>query len=326
MAVAYACSVSTEALLARADGRDELVDLATWTPRRIPSDELLWVDLIDPGDEEIATVQRALQLSDQAAEALGTAPTVPDAGVLKGAVHVIIATPGTAPEDDPVLLQVILGEEWVITAHAAPIGFLEEHRERVRDEREVGLLTPVQFLVAVLDWSIDAFFRVAETLEREVERLDDAALRSDRDLLAKLVGMRRRIATVRRLVGSHRELFAELQRPDFMPGIEDAEAALLGSVAGRLERALEAVGRAREMLIGTFDVHMTRTAQRTNDIMKVLTLASAILLPASVIAGVMGMNFKLGFFDDPNMFWFVIGGMAGIALGTIGFARWRGWL
>lgn len=318
--------MSIEALLARADGRDELIDLASWTARRIPRDQLLWVDLVDPDDEEIATVQRALQLSDPAVEALRTAASRPDAGVLKGAVHVVVATPGPEPDDDPVPLQVILGEEWAITAHAAPIAFLEEHRERVRDEREVGLLTPVQFLVAVLDWSIDAFFRVAETLEREVERLDDAALRSDRDLLARLVAMRRRIARVRRLVGSHRELFAELQRPDFMPGIEPAEATLLGSVAARLERALEAVGRAREMLIGTFDVHMTRTAQRTNDIMKVLTLASAILLPASVIAGVMGMNFKLGFFDDPSMFWFVIAGMAAIALGTIGLARWRGWL
>ena len=318
--------MSTEALLARADGRDELVDLEAWTPRRIPRDELLWVDLVDAGDEEIATVRRSLALGDRAVELLERIPADPDAGVLKGAIHVVVNTPGDAPDDDPVPLLVILGEEWVITAHASPIAFLEEHRERVRDEREVGLLTPVQFLVAVLDWSIDAYFRLSETLEREVEQLDDAALRSERDLLARLVGMRRRIARVRRLVGSHRELFAELQRPDFMPGIEPTEAALLAAVAGRLERAVEAVGRAREMLIGTFDVHMTRTAQRTNDIMKVLTLASAILLPPSVIAGVMGMNFKLGFFDDPNMFWFVVAGMAAIALGTIGFARWRHWL
>jgi magnesium transporter len=318
--------VTIEALLARADGRDELVDLATWTPRRIPRDELLWIDLIDPGEAEIATVRRALQLTDQAVESFSTAVEQPDAGVLKGAIHVTVATPGEAPEDAPVHLGVLLGEEWVVTTHAAPIGFLEEHRARVRDEREVGLLTPIQFLVAVLDWSVDAFFRAAETLEREVEVLDDAALRSDGDLLARLVGMRRRIARVRRLVGSHRELFAELQRPDFMPGMEDGEASALAAVAARLERALEAVGRAREMLIGTFDVHMTRTAQRTNDIMKVLTIASAILLPASVIAGVMGMNFRLGFFDDPNMFWLVIAGMAGIAITTIGVARWRGWL
>jgi magnesium transporter len=318
--------VTIEALLARADGRDELIDLATWTSRQIRRDELLWVDLIDPSEEEIATVRRALRLDHQVVEALGDVGPRPDAGVLKGAIRVAVATPGDTPEADPVPLQVILGDEWVVTAHAAPIAFLEEHRERVQDEREVGLLTPVQFLVAVLDWTIDAFFRLSETLEREVERLDDAALRSDRDLLRRLVAMRRRIARVRRLVGSHRELFAELQRPDFMPGLEPEEAALLASVASRLDRAVEAVGRAREMLIGTFDVHMTRTAQRTNDIMKVLTLASAILLPASVIAGVMGMNFKLGFFDEPNMFWFVLAGMAGIALGTIGLARWRGWL
>ena len=318
--------MTTEALLARADGRDELIDLATWTPRRIPRDELLWIDVVDPVEGDITAVRQALRLSDQVADALAGAPAGPDAGVLKGAIHVVLATPGTDPEDEPVVLQVILGEEWVITAHAERIAFLEEHRERVRDEREVGLLTPVQFLVAVLDWTIDAFFRQSETLEREVDRLDDAALGGDGDLLARLVAMRRRIAWVRRLVGTHRELFAELQRPDFMPGIEAAEAALLAAAASRLDRALEAVGRAREMLIGTFDVHMTRTAQRTNDIMKVLTIASAILLPASVIAGVMGMNFRLGFFDDPNMFWFVIAGMAAIALGTIGLARWRGWL
>ena len=64
------------------------------------------------------------------------------------------------------------------------------------------------------------------------------------------------------------------------------------------------------MLIGTFDVHMTRTAQRTNDTMRLLTLASVMLLPSVVLAGVMGMNFKVGLFEDPNLFWVVIGIMA----------------
>jgi magnesium transporter len=45
---------------------------------------------------------------------------------------------------------------------------------------------------------------------------------------------------------------------------------------------------------------MTRTAQRTNDTMRLLTLASVILLPSVVLAGVMGMNFKVGLFEDPG--------------------------
>jgi Mg2+ and Co2+ transporter CorA len=80
------------------------------------------------------------------------------------------------------------------------------------------------------------------------------------------------------------------------------------------------------MLIGTFDVHMTRTAQRTNDVMKILTLASVILLPSVVLAGVMGMNFQVPLFDNPNLFWVVVAVMAVMALVTLVIARWRRWL
>jgi len=318
--------VSIKALYARGDGRDELVELADWKNRRIPQDHLLWADAVAPDEDDLDVLRRALKLSDATVDAIVDRPSAAHATVLDDGIRITVMTPGAAPDDDPVPLQVLLGDEWVVTAHAEPVPFLDEERERVRDERELGLLTPVQFLAAVLDWHVDAFFGLAEALEREVDELDDAALGTERDLLQRLVGTRRRIARARRLLSSHRDLFAELQRPDFMPTKEPSEAELLAAVAGRLDRAGEALANAREMLIGTFDVHMTRTAQRTNDIMKVLTLASVILLPASVVAGVMGMNFKLGFFENPSLFWVVIAGMVAIAAGTIGFARWRGWL
>ena len=55
--------------------------------------------------------------------------------------------------------------------------------------------------------------------------------------------------------------------------------------------------------------------------MKLLTLVTVILLPASVLAGVMGMNFKLGFFDLTWMFWAVIAAMLGIAVLVLSTAR-----
>jgi magnesium transporter len=124
----------------------------------------------------------------------------------------------------------------------------------------------------------------------------------------------------------HREVYAEFTRPNFLPSLDDGESRALADAAKRLERAIDAVANAREMLIGTFDVHMTRTAQRTNDVMKVLTLASVILLPSAVIAGVMGMNFKVGLFEDANNFFIVIGAMLALAVTTLGIARWRRWL
>ena len=78
--------------------------------------------------------------------------------------------------------------------------------------------------------------------------------------------------------------------------------------------------------LGTYDIHMGRVSQHANDVMKALTLLSAVLLPAVVLAGVMGMNFKLAFFDESTNFFLVIGAMAGFAVALLAIARWRHWL
>lgn len=54
---------------------------------------------------------------------------------------------------------------------------------------------------------------------------------------------------------------------------------------------------------------MSRTAQQTNDVMKILTITSVLLLPTGVIAGFMGMNIKAPYSnDDPTIFWIVLAG------------------
>ena len=70
---------------------------------------------------------------------------------------------------------------------------------------------------------------------------------------------------------------------------------------------------------------MGRVSQRANDVMRTLTLLSAVLLPSVVLAGIMGMNFKLGFFDDATNFWFVVGGMVVLAVSILVIAKARRW-
>jgi len=60
--------------------------------------------------------------------------------------------------------------------------------------------------------------------------------------------------------------------------------------------------------------------------MKVLTLASVLILPGTLLAGVMGMNFQLGVFDDSLYFWVVIVAMIAIAFATLVVARMRDWI
>jgi magnesium transporter len=318
--------VSTKAVLFRGDGSDETIELASGRAQRIANDALLWVDLEDGEEADHDTLRASLGLGERPAAVLEEAPKESGAAVLDDVVDVVVLAPVSGPDEPPSPLRILVGRRWVVTQHGEPMPFLEERREAISDDRPVGRLTPVQFLVSLLEWHVDTFFRAAEGLEAEVDELDDAALGTEGDLLQRLVRMRRRIAVIRRTLTRHRETFAELSRPDFMPDLDEQDSEALAGVARRLDRAAEAVAHTREMLIGTFDIHMTRTAQRTNDTMRILTLASVILLPSVVLAGIMGMNFKVGLFEQPNLFWVVIGIMLAMAVGTLGIARWRGWL
>jgi Mg2+ and Co2+ transporter CorA len=60
--------------------------------------------------------------------------------------------------------------------------------------------------------------------------------------------------------------------------------------------------------------------------MKVLTLTSVILLPGALLAGVMGMNFKVGLFKNTSLFWVVVGVIVAVAPATFGIAKKRGWI
>ena len=159
-----------------------------------------------------------------------------------------------------------------------------------------------------------------------MDRIDARSLRSnlDDDLLGDLVSLRRQVAKLRRALSGHREVYATLAAADFskIAQAEDVRAGFI-TVAERFEDAIHSVEDSRDLLLGSFDVFMTRTAQRTNDVMKVLALATVLLLPGSLIAGLPGMNVVVPLpKDDPGSFWVVIAVIGLLAAAVVGLA-WR---
>ena len=238
----------------------------------------------------------------------------------------------SSEDGKPVLhpVECVLGRNWVVTSHEAEIEVLEEFRERAEGGGQVGALDSPSFIAAAVEWVVTSYFRAFEEIEGELEELD-AEVMSDvpknvSDDLARLLELRRSIGSLRRALFPHREVIVALAHPELDLLSTETSAQRFEAIERRVAQAMDAAREAKESTRGSFDLLVARLGQRTNDIMKVFTLVTVILLPATVLAGVMGMNFRVGLFDWAWMFWAVIAAMVGIALFVLSVARSQRWI
>ncbi len=291
---------------------------------------VLWVDIQGQGEVEVTQVASLLHLHRQSVRNLLNPIGRPRLDNYGEYFQInVVAVKEVDHQYDPMELDLFSGPNYVVTAHSEPIEYLESFERQVQGDTKIGQLNSASFLAALLDWHIASYFKVLNKLEEDVDRLDEAALlkRADREFLGELVELRRRVSELRQLLAPHQEVFASLSRPDFEAIATTESAAHFRSLNDRLDRAIDAVEHAREMVIGTFELFMTGTAQSTNDTMKVLTLVTVIVGVTGVLAGVMGMNFTIGFFESGlTGFLIVVASMVLLAGGLLALARWRDWL
>jgi magnesium transporter len=313
---------------ARGDDRD--IDIADLNADKVDDSKLVWIDVDERSSEALDEVAKALDLETPILRQLQPDRRHPRIVRQPDRIAVTLVAVQRADRDSAVErkeLDLVVGRNLVVTVHDGSLAAIAEFEEQLRDERDLGQLDAGAFMTALIDAVIGGYRTELDAIEHEIDTLDQAAMKAldDHDtFLAAVVALRSRIAVLRRHLTPNRDAIAPLVRPDFevhgdivkpWPGIED-----------RLERTITAVENARDLLVGSFDIYLGRSAQRSNDVMKVLTLVSAIALPAIVLAGVMGMNFNVAFFENPSNFFIVAGSMIVFGLAIVGIAHWRGWI
>ena len=319
--------MTIRARLYDASGDDRNVELADKAVRNVGDRRLLWIDLDARDEPDLRHLQDALGLEDRILGQLRTDGN--RARILRFPERMVITLGALEDRDGQparVELDVIVGRNLVVTIHDGPLAAIDDFTEQLGDEQGLGRLDAGAFMTALVDSVLAGYFREIDEIERAIEALDAVALRSNESdrFLREVVSLRRRIAIVRRALTPNRDALTPIVRPDFEVR-EDLVRAWPGTIE-RLERAIDAADKVRELLVGSFDIYLGRSAQRSNDVMKILTLVSAIALPGIVLAGVMGMNFKLPFFEEPNNFFVAIGMMLGLAVVVLGIARWKRWI
>jgi Mg2+ and Co2+ transporter CorA len=140
--------------------------------KSLGDDQLLWLALRDPTEDEVAALQEALELGDEHAQRLLEQPSraaLADAGER---MHVTLYAAGIE-EGEPVLapIECALGRNLIVTAHQGKVEVLEEFRERAEGGGQVGALDAPSVVAAILEWVVAGYFRAFEAVESELEEL-----------------------------------------------------------------------------------------------------------------------------------------------------------
>jgi magnesium transporter len=324
----------TRATLYGGRERDREVDLDAKLVSSLTKSKLLWVDLDEVNDGELEEVARTLDLSEEAMRGIARRGSLAEMERFPDCIRLRLVAVQPSddgerkrrpPRIDTEAIDIVAAPNIVVTAHDGSVAAFETFTEALHGDTNLGTLDAATFMAALVDQVLATYLTEVEDIEQRVDALDELALRSrDTELvLGEIVRLRRRVGMLRRALAPLRVALAPLGRPDMdIPGLGKPWPGVMD----RLERAIDAVENARELIIGSFDVFMARNAERTNDIMKTLTILNAILLPAIVVAGAMGMNFRIAFFDNPINFWIVVAAMIILAIGIVAFSRWRKWI
>ncbi len=299
-------------------------------PRRLRGSKLLWVDVDRASEESAREVAEAFELDDDTRDRLASSSGEAVFSDFGRYIHVTSQAPHEE-DDELVALECVVGENWVITAHDRPVPVLDEFAERVSGSGQTGELDGPSFLAALLEWVLGAYSEAFERIEHRLEDFDVQAMRGESDAekhIEQLVAIRKEVGALRRALSDHRSSLVALTHPELDALANDASdrAERFQTLLQRFESTVQEARDAREVVVGSFDVLIARTGQRTNEIMKVLTLASVILLPGALVAGVLGMNFKVGLFETSWVFYVVVAGILAIAPLVVGVAKHRAWV
>ena len=229
-------------------------------------------------------------------------------------------------------VDVFLGANYLVTYHTDPIAAIENVRQAL--ERDAGHRLKRgadHVLYLLLDRSVADYMTAIQQLDEAIDDAQDEVFAAPtRETLQKIFRVKRAALRLYRVLAPQREVLNRLAR-DHYDQIDAPDRVYFRDVYDHLVRLHDITESLRDLISGALDTYLSAISNRTNDIMKTLTLVTVMFLPMSFLAGFFGMNFfgeTLAFqsaLPKDTLFWSTCLVMVAMPVVMYGWARWRGW-
>ncbi len=259
-------------------------------------DVFVWLGLHDPSPDLLQEIQKEFGLHDLAVEDAQLAHQRPKLEQYGDSIFVVLRPAILTSDQQRIELgetHLFAGPRYVVSIrHGDTPGYAAV---RTRCESTPALLAkgPGFVLYAVMDFIVDHYFPVLDTLGDQLESLEDEIFSEtfDRKTVQRIYDLKRNLVEVKRAVSPLVDVCNRLVRFD-MPLIPEDTRPYFRDVYDHAIRINEHVDTLRELLTGALEAHLSLTAVSQNDAMKKLAGWAAIIAVPTMVAGVYGMNFK----------------------------------
>jgi magnesium transporter len=299
----------------------------------VPGEGVLWVNV--DGLHDVALLEKLgatmgfhpLVMEDVAA--VGQRPKLEEYDDhLFIVVHLLQAT-GTPVRISDEQVSFIVGPGYLFTFQEDVGDVFDSVRERIRVGKGRLRERGSDFLVyALIDAVVDSCFQILERMGESVEDLEIEVLaeRPETDAMRRVHDLKRELLVLRRSIWPLREMMASFMRVESRM-VEDSTKVYLRDVHDHTYQLIETVEILRDIASGMRDLYLSSVSQRTNEVMKVLTVMASIFIPLTFIAGVYGMNFaNMPELTHPWGYPASLLVMLLVAAGLLWYFRRKGWI
>jgi magnesium transporter len=290
-----------------------------------------WIDVEGLGDEALLRELAAMfHIHPLALEDVANAPQRPKAEEYDE--HLLLVTRmarlNDAMELDIEQTALFVGKSYVLSFGERPGDVLDPVRNRIREGK--GAMRgggPGYLAYAIVDTIVDAYYPVVERLSHRLERLEDRVLIAPTPkLLDQLNRVKTDLVLLRRGVWPQLETLNRLLR-ETNPYLGEEVQVYLRDPADHCAQLVDVIDSHRELVNGLLNTYLSVVSNRTNEVMKVLTIMSSIFIPLTFLAGIYGMNFD--FMPELHRPWSypILLGIMGLVAGFMVYYFWRkGWI
>ncbi len=290
----------------------------------------VWVNILAPDQKLLGKLVTRLGFHELAVEDVFSPRS--RAKVEEYAGHLFCVVPAlnlNTPHElfDIVNLNAFLGRNYLITTQRAPLPAVARARERMERGDPPLRRGPDFVLYQLLDTIVDEYLGLSDQLNNEIDALEDRIFgRQDASVPEVIFDLKHQAAWLRRRISPQREILNFMtNRPHEL--ISRDTQVYLRDVHDHIYRISDNVDTFRDLLQGALDAYLTLVANRTNAVMKVLSVVATIVLPLNVLTGLFGTNFAtLPGGDNPYGFWIFCGVLAVTAAAATVLFRLRKWL